>query len=100
MASYKKRRNYDRQFKQEAVRMVQEQGRTVKSVAEDLGIHPGVLSRWRRQFAKYREGAFPGKGHLSPQEEEIARLKRRVADLEEERDILKKAMAFFAKRPE
>ena len=100
MAPYKPRRRFDREFKLEAVRLVNQDGRTLKSVAEDLGLHPNVLSRWRREFLRESEDAFPGKGHLTPQEEEIRRLKRKLADAEEERDILKKAVAFFAKRSE
>jgi transposase len=98
MAPYKPRRRFDREFKLEAVRLVHQDGRTLKSVAEELGLHPNVLSRWRREFQREAEDAFPGKGRLTPQEEEIRRLKRKLKDVEEERDILKKAMAFFAKR--
>jgi transposase len=100
MAPYKKRRRFDKEFKLEAVKLVQQSGRTVKSVAEDLGIHPVVLCRWRRQFFKDQDDAFPGQGHQTPQDEELRRLKRELADVKEERDILKKAVAFFAKHPE
>ena len=99
MAPYKKRRRFDRAFKIEAVRLANESGRTAKSVADDLGIHPVMLSRWRREFSYNQENAFSGNGNLTPQEAEIKDLKRRLRDVTEERDILKKAVAFFAKHP-
>jgi transposase len=98
MTPYKPKRKYNRDFKLEAVQLALRGDRTIKSVAEDLGIHPVLLGRWRRQYLSENEDAFPGKGRLTPQEEEIRRLKRKLADAEEERDILKKAVAFFAKR--
>lgn len=100
MSEYKPRKQHDREFKLEAVRLITDRGRTIKSVAEDLGIHPNMLSRWRRQFIKEQGDAFPGKGHLTPQEEEIRQLKKKLADVKEERDILKKAMAVFSRHPE
>jgi len=99
MAPYKKRRRFDRAFKIEAVRLADESGRTAKSVAEDLGIHPVMLSRWRREFAYDQENAFSGNDNLNPQEAELKHLRRRLRDVTEERDILKKAVAFFAKHP-
>lgn len=100
MVHYKKRRKYDRAFKIEAVQLTNESGRTIKSVAEDLGIHPVMLSRWRKEFLYDQENAFSGNGNLTPQEAEIRRLQRKLKDVTEERDILKKAVAFFAKHPE
>lgn len=92
------RRRYDRDFKEGAVRLVLEGGRSARSVAEDLGIHENMLHRWKQEYLADREHAFPGKGHMKPHEEEILRLRQRVADLEEEREILKKALAIFSKR--
>lgn len=100
MVAYKGRRTYDQEFKLEVLQMIQQDGRTIKSVAEDLGIHPGVISRWRREFHTDQQDAFPGTGHQTPQEEDIRRLRRKLADVTEERDILKKAVAFFAKHSE
>ena len=100
MVAFKGRRTYDREFKLEVLQMVQQDGRTIKSVAEELGIHPGVISRWRKEFHGDERDAFVGSGHQRTQDEEIRRLKRRLADVTEERDILKKAVAFFAKHPE
>jgi len=99
MGEERGRRKYDREFKEGAVRLIVEGSRTVRGVARDLGIHEGVLHRWKKEYLEDREGAFPGKGHMKPHEEEIFRLKRKIADLEEDRAILKKALAIFSKRP-
>ena len=92
------RRNYDGEFKREAVQLVTDRGQSVKKVAENLGIHPNVLSRWKREYLKDGKDAFPGKGHLRPEEEELMRLRREKADLIEERDILKKALGIFSRK--
>ena len=90
------RRKYDSEFKKEAVRLVVEKGLSVKKVAEDLGIHPNMLGNWRRQYL--RDGSFPGKGHVRAEDKEFQRLKREYAELKEERDILKKALAIFSRQ--
>ena len=96
---YKKRKQYTRDFKLEAVRLSEEEGRTVASVARDLGIHANMLHTWRKKFLKHEEDAFSGKGRLGSKDEEIRRLRRQLYDVTEERDILKKAIAVFSKRP-
>ena len=93
------RRKYDREFKEGAVRLILESGRTARGVARDLGIHENMLHRWKQEYLEDQEHAFPGKGHMKPHEEEIMKLKRKIADLEEDRAILKKALAIFSKRP-
>ena len=93
-----RRRQFSAEFKLEAVRLA-EGGRPPGEVARELGIRGDMLRKWRRQFAtaaRPRE-AFPGHGQLTSQDEEIRQLRRRVAQLEEEREILKKAAAFFAR---
>ena len=92
-------RNFDRAFKVEAVRLITEEKRKVAQVARELGIQPNLLHRWKRQFAEDGGNAFVEKGHLPPEQEELRRLRRENADLREERDILKKAIAVFSKRP-
>ena len=92
-------RTYDREFKLEAVRMSFEPGVTAREVEKRLGIGQGVISRWKRQFARDGEQAFPGKGQLKPEDEELRRLKRENERLRRERDILKKAVAIFSKNP-
>ena len=91
------RRKFDKVFKQEAVRLVLEGGKSVVEVARNLGIHENVLYYWKRKYLEDPKHSFPGKGHLKPQDEESRRLKKRLADAEEERDILKKALAVFSK---
>jgi len=91
------RRKYDRDFKEGAVRLVIDGGKPVRDLARDLGINENMLYRWKSEYLKDREDAFPGQGRLKPQDEEIWKLRRRVEDLEEEREILKKALAIFSK---
>jgi transposase len=98
MTSSGSRRYYDREFKREAVRLSHEKERTVAGVARDLGINENMLWRWRREFSDSPGEAFPGTGHGSPEAEELRRLRRELADVTEERDILKKALAVFSRR--
>ena len=95
-----KRRKYDREFKLEAVRLVTKGGRSVSEVSRNLGVHENLLYKWKRQYLEDNKYAFPGRGHLKPEDEELRRLKRENADLREERDILKKALAVFSRHPE
>ena len=94
----KKRRQFDRAFKVEAVRLVTEERRPVAAVARDLGIGENLLHRWKQQFTDQQESAFIGTGHLSAEQAELRRLQRENADLREERDILKKAISVFSDR--
>ena len=98
MSENGRRRSYDRSFKVEAVRLVTEKGRKVTEVARELGINANQLHRWKRMLAQEGQSAFPGKGHLTPEQEELRRLRRENADLREERAILKKATAIFSSR--
>jgi transposase len=93
------RRRYDRAFKNEAVKLVTEGGRTVAEAARNLGIHENLLHKWKKQYEEDSEHAFPGKGRLKPQDEALRKLQRELADVREERDILKKALAIFSKGP-
>ena len=94
-----KRRKYDREFKVEAVKLVTGGGRVVAEVARNLGIHENLLYKWREKYIEDIAHAFPGKGRLKPAEEEVRRMKRELADVTQERDILKKALAIFSKEP-
>jgi transposase len=91
------RRKFTREFKLEAVKLIRERGVSVAQAARDLGVHATVLHNWVRQFASDPEHSFPGHGQMKPEQAEIARLKREVTKLKAERDILKKAAAYFAK---
>jgi transposase len=83
------RRKFTREFKLEAVKLVTERGVAAGQAARDLGIHANVLRDWIRAFAADPSQAFPGHGQMKPEQQEIARLKREVAKLKAERDILK-----------
>lgn len=89
------RRIFTPQFKKDAVALV-EGGRSINAVAHDLGIARSLLQRWRTQLRREPEAAFPGTGHLPPPAEQVRQLQQRVRALTEERDILKKALAYFA----
>ena len=91
------RRSFSREFKLEAVRLVEERGVSVAQAARDLDIHDNVLRRWVRQYRKDPAHAFPGAGQMKPEQAEIAQLKKEIRKLKAERDILKKAAAYFAK---
>lgn len=95
------RRRFTQDFKLEAVRLAAVGDRRVSEVARELGIRPEMLRQWARQAearASQRPAdIFPGNGKLMSQDEEIRRLRRENAVLREERDILGKATAFFAK---
>ena len=97
MKEKRTRRVFSREFKQEAVRLVNEGGQSASEVARNLDVHRTVLERWIRQFEDAGEAAFPGRGNLGPTDEELHRLRREVASLKEERDILKKVVAIFSR---
>ena len=91
------RRKFSREFKLEAVRLVRDRGVSAAQAARDLEVHENVLRKWVRDFASDPQQAFPGDGQMKPEQLEIDRLRRQVAKLKAERDILKKAAAYFAK---
>jgi len=91
------RRHYERDFKLSAVRLALEGGRRVAEVARDLGISENMLWRWKKEFEDDQDSPFPGSGHLKPEDEKYRRLERELADVKQERDILKKAIAIFSK---
>ncbi len=78
--------------------MVEDGKRSAASIARDLGIHPNVLYTWRKLLLEDPAHAFPGKGKLKPEDEELRRLRRELENVKEERDILKKALAVFSRR--
>lgn len=91
------RRKYPREFKIEAVRRVVDGRETTAEIARALDLEPNLLYGWVRQFKKEASEAFRGNGNVTSQDEELRRLRRELARVTEERDILKKATAFFAK---
>ncbi len=94
---HKTQRTYTKEFKQEAVHLVQSSQKSQAQIARDLGIAESTLQHWCQLFAEQGEQAFPGSGHQTPQEEEIRQLKRENELLRQERDILKKAIGIFSR---
>ena len=91
------RRRFSREFKLEAVKLITERGVKLAQASRDLGVHVNVLRVWVRELRADPASAFPGHGTQTPGDAEVTRLRREVARLKMERDILKKAAAYFAK---
>jgi len=92
----KQRRQYDREFKREAVRLLAASGKSASVLEDELGIGKGNLWRWKREFAADGEDAFPGHGRLAPEQERLRQLERENEVLRQERDILKKTVVIFS----
>ena len=90
-------RKFSREFKLEAVKLVVDRGVAVAQAARDLNLHENVQRKWVREQAAEPQQAFPGHGQMKPEQLEIDRLRKEVAKLKAERDILKKAAAYFAR---
>ena len=93
----KSRRSFTAEFKAQAVKLITGQGKSVAEVARDLDLSESLLRGWKRSLAEGGEKAFPGKGNPPDHEEELRRLRAEVKRLTMERDVLKKATAFFAR---
>ena len=93
----KARRTFTPEFKVQAVKLVTEQGKSIAEVARDLDLSESLLRTWKRALDKDVDRAFPGKGNPPAHEEELRRLRAEVKRLTMERDVLKKATAFFAR---
>jgi len=93
------RKKYEGTFKRESVRLADSSGKNDHIIEKELGLYQGSLRHWREQVKADPDHAFPGTGHLKPLEAENLRLRRELAIAQEERDILKKAVAIFSKKP-
>ena len=91
------KKTFNKEFKEEAVRLVVEQGLNIKQAATELGVSYSAMGKWVRESKRQGAAAFPGSGNLGAEDKERQKLKKRIRELEMERDILKKATAFFAK---
>ena len=91
------RRTFSREFKIEAVRLVRQRGVSVAQAARDLELHENMLRRWTKEVAADPAQGFPGHGQERPDRAEVEKLRREVAKLRAERDILKKAAAYVAR---
>jgi transposase len=90
-------KTYTREFKEETVRLAQTSGKPIAQIARELGISDSAIHAWRKELAEHGEEAFPGKGHQTALEEENRRLKRELERVQQERDILKKAISIFSR---
>ena len=73
---------------------------SISRVSRDLGVNQNSLHTWKKAYLEDQQNAFPGKGRMKPEEEELRKLKKELSIVKMERDILKKAIAFFAKEKE
>lgn len=97
-----RRSEFTREEKVAAVKLVTEGGRSLLSVANEYGIHENTLGKWKRQYAINPEGAFTDErlpAGETTEDRELAKLRRRIRELEEENEFLKKVSAYFAKNP-
>jgi len=93
----KPRKKYTREFKKAAVAQVVRNDRSVTDVAEGLGISASLLWRWKAEMEDDSVTAFPGNGVAKDANDEMVRLRKDLAAAQQERDILKKALGYFAK---
>ena len=96
----KNRRQYTKEFKIEAVRLIVEEGRPISEVARELGTAQSLLHRWKKKSEEGKIDPFPGQGRLSPEDEELRWLRRENKRLRMEHEILKKAVAIFSEEPQ
>jgi transposase len=95
-----KRKTYDKEFKLSAVKMIVEGGMNVSRISKDLGVNENSLYKWKRDYLEDQQNAFPGKGKMKPEDEDLKNLRKELAIVKMERDILKKAISFFVKEKE
>ena len=93
----RKRKTYTSQFKREAVRLMESSEKPASDIARQLSVRRNQLYKWKEQLGKRGAKAFPGAGRQTGQTDELSRLRQELAKVKEERDILKKAAAYFAK---
>lgn len=91
------RKKYDKAFKEQTVAKILAGESTTSTMAKEIGVHYTTVRDWVKEYERDNVNAFPGSGNLKPEDEELRRLRRQVADLKEENEILKKAAAYFAK---
>jgi len=87
---------YDKEFKMNTVNLYKSSGRSMKTIAQELGLATSTLSKWVQQYKLHGGESFPGKGQLRSSEEELKTLRKELMHVRQERDILKKALAIFS----
>lgn len=88
---------YDKAFKEQTVLKILAKEATITKMAQALNVHYTTVRDWVRAYKHDGSSSFPGSGNLKPEDDELRRLRRELADLKEENEILKKAAAYFAK---
>ncbi|KGT72825.1 transposase [Bradyrhizobium japonicum] len=91
------RKKFDKAFKEQVVLRILAEETTTSEAAKEIGVHYSTVRDWVKNYQQDGSNAFPGRGHLKHEDEEMRRLRRELADLKEENAILKKAAAYFAK---
>lgn len=94
----RERRHFDKEFKEMTINLCLS-GKSSREVADELGIRRELVARWKREYNQYGTGSFSGHGNvnMTPEQKQIAKLKRELKDAQIERDILKKAISIFSK---
>jgi len=92
-----KSKSFTAEYKKEIIKLVTEGGKKISDVAKDIGVSGTSIRKWIKMYNQHGNQAFPGKGFLRPEDEELRQLKKKIFDLEEENEILKKAMRIFTK---
>jgi transposase len=91
------KKRYDVAFKKDIAQVYLDGRRTAPSLADELGLHVNTIYKWAEQYKTDPDNAFPGSGNMKPNDADLMKAKRRIRELEEENEILKKAAAYFAK---
>jgi len=94
-----KKKKYTKEFKIEACKLVVDKGQQVKMTAENLGLNASMLGRWIKEYKADKRESFPGNGNLRSDDKKLRDLEKQLKLVSMERDILKKAMAYFVEQP-
>lgn len=91
------RKKFDKAFKEQVVAKILAGETTTSQMAKELDVHYSTVREWVKEYEQDGSNAFPGSGNLKPEDEELRKLRREIANLKEENEIFKKAAAYFAK---
>ena len=91
------RQRYNQKFKEETVKYIQQQTKSISDIADELNIPVGTLRQWMVKYRQFPNEPFVGSGNLRSSDQKTKELEQKIKDLEEENEILKKAMHFFSK---